>query len=244
VGIVGSRKVTPYGRAVTEKLARELAEQGIVIVSGLALGVDSIAHQACLEGRGGTIAVLPSSVEEVYPVAHRPLARRILERGGALVSEYPTGTPALRQNFIARNRLIAGLSDALLVTEAALKSGSLHTAGFALEQGKTVLAVPGNINSPTSEGTNNLLRTGAILVTSADDVLAALHLKRRVSKRQPVGETPAEQAILDLLAGGVQDGDQLQVRSGLAIELFNQSLTMLEINGDIKAMGGNQWTLR
>jgi DNA processing protein len=243
VGIVGSRKLTHYGRQVTEKLARELAAQGITVISGLALGVDSVAHQAALDGRGGTIAVLPGSVEEVYPSSHRPLAANIREQGGALVSEYPKGTPTLLGNFVARNRIIAGLSDVLLVTEAALKSGSLHTARFALEQGKDVLAVPGNITSVTSEGTNNLIRVGAGLVTCVDDVLRALKLEPQSTKTQITGDTEAEQVIIDLLCRGVSDGNELQQSSQLSIEVFNQSLTMLEINGKVRSLGANQWSL-
>jgi DNA processing protein len=243
VGIVGSRKVSAYGRQVTERLARDLAAQGVVVVSGLALGVDSIAHQAALDGGGGTIAVLPGSVEEIYPPSHHQLARDILGKGGALVSEYPKGTTTLRHNFIARNRIIAGLSDVLLVTEAALKSGSLHTARFALEQGKDVLAVPGNITSATSEGTNNLLRAGAALVTGVDDVLRALKLEPTANKTVITGDSEAEQTIIELLRSGISDGNELQVQSELPITIYNQSLTMLEIQGKIRPMGANHWSL-
>jgi DNA processing protein len=243
VGIVGSRKVSNYGRQVTEQLARALAEQGITIVSGLALGVDSIGHLAALEAGGGTIAVLPGSVEEVYPSSHRQLAGNILAKGGALVSEYPKGTPTLRTNFIARNRIIAALSDVLLVTEAALKSGSLHTARFALEQGKDVLAVPGSITSATSEGTNNLIKAGAKPVTSVDDVLYALGLEPKTTARAIKGETEAEQIIIDLLRNGLSDGNELQMKSELPITIYNQSLTMLEIKGTIRPTGANHWSL-
>jgi DNA processing protein len=243
VGIVGSRKVSSYGRQVTERLARELAGQGVIVVSGLALGIDSLAHRAALDAGGGTIAVLPGSVEEVYPSSHRQLASEIVDRGGALVSEYPKGTPTLRANFIARNRLIAGLSDVLLVTEAALKSGSLHTARFALEQGKDVLAVPGSITSETSEGTNNLLRAGAALVTSVDDVLQALKLEPSANEKMIKGDTEAEQMIIDLLRTGVSDGHELQLQSELPITLYNQSLTMLEIKGLVRPTGANHWSL-
>ena len=243
VGIVGSRKVSPYGRQVTEQLAGELAACGIVIVSGLALGVDSIAHQEALARGGGTIAVLPGSIEDIYPSSHRQLARSITERGGALISEYPAGTPTLRSNFIARNRLIAGLADVLLVTEAALKSGSLHTARFALEQGKDVLAVPGNITSITSEGTNNLLKAGARLVTGIDDVLEVLGLDRNVRQQTVKGDTEAEQILIDLIRAGTTDGNELQVRSKLDITIYNQSLTMLEIQGKIRPIGANNWSL-
>jgi DNA processing protein len=243
VGIVGSRKVSAYGRQVTERLARELAERGVVIVSGLALGVDSIAHQAALDAKGGTIAVLGGPVEDVSPASHRQLAKNIVEQGGAIVSEYPKGSMILRPNFVARNRIIAALSDVVLVTEAALKSGSLHTARFTIELGKDVLSVPGNITSVNSEGTNNLLRVGAQLVTSVDDILHALKLEPANQKLTRVGDTPAEQAILDLLQSGVSDGNELQQGSQLNIDIFNQTLTMLEINGKVRSLGANQWTL-
>ena len=243
VGIVGSRKVSPYGRLVTDRLAAELAGQGIVIVSGLALGVDSIAHQAALDAGGITVAVLPSPLDSVYPASHRQLAARMVRQGGVLLSEYSSGTPTLKINFIARNRLIAALSDVLIVTEAALKSGSLHTARFALEQGKDVFAVPGPITSATAEGVNNLLKHGAGVVTSADDILDSLGIAQRQPALATKGDTEAEQVILDILAAGEHDGLLVHQRSQLPIELFNQSLTMLEINGKIRSLGANQWSL-
>jgi DNA processing protein len=245
VAIVGSRKVTPYGHQITRKLAHNLAEQGIVIVSGLALGVDAIAHQAALEAGGLTIAVLPSPIEQIAPRSHVQLAQRILDGGGALISEYPDGTPPLRPYFVARNRLVAGLCDALLITEAALKSGSLHTARFALEQGKDVLAVPGNITNPIAEGTNNLIRAGAVPITSTEDVLSVLQLRFKAIAPLKVakGANMYEQAIIDLLKTGVTDGEQLQRDSKLDIAAFNQTLTMLELSGKIRALGANNWAL-
>jgi len=244
VAIVGSRKVTTYGRTVTEQLASELARQGVVIISGLAVGVDGIAHRAALAAGGLTIAVLPCGLERIYPASHRQLAEDIVKNGGALVTEYAAGAIAYKLNFIARNRIVAGLADAVLVTEAALKSGTLHTARFALEQGKDVLAVPGNINSPTSEGTNNLIRSGAALVASATDVLQILGLDPTTAKAKVRGSTPAEQLILDFLVAGLQDGSALLAATGLSAASFNQALTMLEISGSIRALGGNQWALR
>jgi DNA processing protein len=244
VGIVGSRKVSPYGREVTAKLSRQLAERGVVIVSGLAFGVDSIAHQGALDGGGQTIAVLPGSIEKIYPASHNQLAGQIIKHGGTLISEYDEGVDVMHHNFIERNRLIAGLSKVLLVTEAALKSGSLHTARFALEQGKDVLAVPGNITSQTSEGTNNLIKAGAGLVNSYADVLHALGLEEKQAKKlKPCGRNEQEQTLLNLIAQGVGDGEELQKQSGLDIKLFNQTLTMLEIGGHVRAIGGNQWVL-
>ncbi|MFA5004105.1 MAG: DNA-processing protein DprA [Candidatus Saccharimonadales bacterium] len=246
VAVVGSRSVTPYGKSVTMQLAGELAAKGIVIVSGLALGVDAIAHRAALEAGGLTIAVLPSGLNHIYPATNRNLAKQILEQGGALVTEYETdGTMSFKANFIARNRIVSGLSDAVLITEAAEKSGSLHTARFALEQGRDVLAVPGNITSPTSVGTNNLIKSGATPVTSVNDVLYALGIDP--SKPQQVkliGATPDEQMLLDLLSRGISDGHELLIKSSIAIPVFNQTLTMLEITGKVRSLGNNHWSLK
>lgn len=245
IAVVGSRKVTSYGRQVTEKLAGELAGHGAVIVSGLALGVDSIAHRACIQAGGQTIAVLPTSLDEIYPASHRQLAQDILKHGGALISEYLSGTPSLKKNFIERNRLVSGISDGVLITEAALRSGTLHTANFALEQGRTVMAVPGDITSPGSEGTNNLLKTGAILITDTEDVLDALQLEVLGQQRQlPLAANQAEQLLLDLLLAGVTEGSDLLEQSGLGPSEFNQTLTMLEITRRIKPLGNNQWGIQ
>jgi DNA processing protein len=244
VAIVGSRGVTPYGKQVTIELAARLAEQGIVIISGLALGVDGLAHQAALEAGGLCVAVLPSPIEKIVPFTNRRLARRIIDQGGALVSEYEEGETPYKQNFIARNRIVAGLADAVLITEAAEKSGSLHTARFALEQGKDVLAVPGNITSPSSVGTNNLLKRGATPVTSYLDVLHILNLEdHQTAAHQVRGRNIHEQTVLDLLLQGVNDGESLLEQSSLSTSQFNQVLTMLEIGGKIRPLGANQWAI-
>jgi len=244
LAIVGSRSVSTYGRQVTAQLARELAEQGIVIISGLALGVDAIAHRAALDAGGLTIAVLPSPVNYPYPSSNASLAERIVTQGGALVSEYSDVNFAFNTNFVARNRLVAGLAQAVLITEAAQKSGSLHTARFALEQGKDVLAVPGNITSPVSVGTNNLIKAGATPVTSYLDVLHTLNLKEhRTKPHQALGRTLNEQTVIDLILRGINDGDELLKQSDLSISEFNQVLTMLEIGGKIRALGSNKWAL-
>jgi DNA processing protein len=244
LAVVGSRSISPYGREVTADLAGKLAEQGVVIISGLALGVDAIAHQAALDAGGLTIAVLPGPVDKIYPATNTALGEEILVRGGALVSEYTSDEYALKQNFIARNRLVAGLAQAVLITEAAEKSGSLHTARFALEQGKDVLAVPGNITAPTSVGTNNLIKAGAIPVTTYSDIMHALGLQdHALTVREVRGRNRHEQIVLDLLLKGVSDGDQLLKQSGLNPSQFNQVLTMLELGGKIHPQGANQWSL-
>jgi DNA processing protein len=243
LSVVGSRKVSPYGRFVTQKLAGGAAGQGLTIVSGLAFGVDALAHQAALDAGGRTIAVLPSSLTQIYPASHRGLAQRILDNGGALVSEYEATPSVRREYFIARNRLISGLSQATLITEAALKSGSLHTARFALEQGRTVLAFPGNINSETSVGTNNLIKAGAVPVTEVDDIFFAMELEAQPQVRILTGSNDAETTLLQLLSTGAQDGDTLLAESRLAVGDYSQALTMLEITGRVRSLGANQWTL-
>jgi DNA processing protein len=245
VAIVGSRKVSVYGKTVTSMLAGELAKAGVVIISGLALGVDSIAHKAALDAGGLTIAVLPCGLDRIYPYSHRGLASQILEQGGALVTEYEQGAEIYPSNFIARNRIVSGLSNAVLITEAAARSGTLSTARFALEQGIEILAVPGNITSPTSAGTNGLIRTGATPATNVDDILHVLGIKRpKTTRKAPTSSNPEEQTLLDLLAAGIQDGSQILEKSGQDISRFNQNLTMLEIRGQIRPLGNNQWELQ
>ena len=243
LAIVGSRKMSPYGRAVTEKLASDLARAGVVIISGLALGVDSAAHRMTIEAHTPTIAVLAGGLDSIHPSSHVGLARSIVEQGGTLISEYPAGMPPLAHQFIARNRIIAALADGVLVTEAALRSGSLHTAAFALDIGKPVFAVPGPITSQLSEGTNELLKTGALLVTEARDILEALHIQAVPKQQKLFGATAAEQSILDTLLTGVSDGTELLTASGLDAASFSQALTMLEIQGQIHALGNNMWRL-
>ncbi|MBI5357787.1 DNA-protecting protein DprA [Candidatus Saccharibacteria bacterium] len=245
LAVVGSRKASSYGRGVTEDLTSSAARAGICIVSGLALGIDSIAHNASLAASGKTIAVLPSGLGNIYPASHRALAKRILQNNGTLISEYPDDFMPRRESFIQRNRIIAGLSDALLVTEAAERSGSLYTARFALEIGKPVLAVPGNINSPTSAGTNNLIKSGAIAVTSEQDIFNALDIKQKDKNEEKVfGDNENETTLIKLLAGGVANGHELLEQSSLAVETFQQTLTILEIKGVVTPLGNNNWKLR
>ncbi len=243
LAVVGSRKITPYGQTVTTRFAREAAEQGIVIVSGLAYGADSIAHRACLEVGGQTIAILPTGLDTIYPAAHRGLAKQIVEKGGAVISEYPPKTTAYAVNFIARNRLVSGISDGVLITEAALKSGTLHTANFALNQGRTVMAVPGNITSPGSVGTNNLIKAGAVPATDISDVFLALDIAFKPITKDVLASSREEAAILEALNSGAREVNELLSVTGLETALFNQTLTMLEINGKIRPMGSGKFGL-
>lgn len=213
-------------------------------MSGLALGIDAIAHKAALDAGGVTIAVMPCGLDTFYPRTNHRLAERIITNGGALISEYPAGEQPSKANFIARNRIVAAIADGVLVIEAATKSGTLHTAGFALDYGRPVMAVPGNITSPMSTGTNRLITTGARLVTRVEDILAEIGVTTEyIQAPFPIGDTPEEVAILKLLARGVRDGEELQQLSGLTPAIYSQTMTMLEINGVIRALGANKWAV-
>lgn len=173
---VGSRKNTPYGRKVAKDIISTIAPLGIVIISGLALGIDALCHGACLEARGKTVAVLANGLDSVYPQSNKYIAQRIVSQNGAIVSEFPLGTVPRKEYFPRRNRIISGLAHGTLVIEAALKSGSMITAYRALQQNREVFAIPGDIYSKTSEGTNNLIAAGAKLVQSAEDLLEEFNL--------------------------------------------------------------------
>jgi len=242
LAVVGTRKVSAYGRYVTDMLAGQAASLGIVIISGLALGIDGIAHKAALNSGGKTVAVLATGLNRIYPASHLNLAREIL-RNGTILSESAADEPIFKATFLKRNRLISGLADAVLITEAAQRSGSLSTARQALEQGKTVMAVPGNITSETSAGTNQLIKTGATPVTSVDDILFAMGLSRSGQSRpENSGRvSPPEQVILDLLAKGVTDQEELAIKSGLDGGQLSGLLVSLEIAGRVRPTGGGHW---
>jgi DNA processing protein len=245
VAIVGTRKPTAYGKEVTHQLAYELASRGVVIVSGLALGVDGLAHRGALEAGGTTIAVLGNGLPRIYPATHRDLAADIVANGGAILSEYAPDEEARPHYFLERNRIVSGLSDAIIITEAAAKSGTLNTAMHALEQGKEIFVVPGNITSPLSAACNELLKQGAVPVTSYRDVLeriAPAILQPQTSLA--LGSTPLEISIISLLKDGVRDGDELLTKTGVKSDEFATTLTMMEISGTIRALGANQWTLK
>lgn len=246
VAIVGSRKPTSYGREVAQKIASDLAKNGIIVVSGMALGIDGIAHTAALEAGGTTIAVLANGVDKFYPSSHRGLGEKIISSGGAILSEYEPGTPALAHQFLERNRLVSGLADAVVVVEAAARSGTLSTATHALEQGKEVFAVPGNITSPLSEGCNKLIKMGAQPLTSTQDILDLIIPESEKTNQTSIfkGATPAENKILEILQSGVRDGEEILKQSNLSASEFNQAITMLEIKDIVKSLGGNKWGLR
>lgn len=241
VGIVGARKFTPYGKEVTASIASTLARAGVVIVSGLALGVDSIAHRACLEVGGKTIAVLPSGIEYIYPASHTALAQNISSKNGLLLSEYPAKFKPFKHSFIERNRIIAALSDVLIITEAATASGSLHTAYFALDLGVPIMAVPGNITSPYSAGTNQLIRTGAQPLLDPQDVLDLLGIQN-TSVLEYIPENETEKILLDLIKSGVTGVNDVISTSKLEVPVAQTYVTMLEMKGVIAAESGH-WKL-
>lgn len=245
VAIVGTRKPTAYGKEITQQLAYELAVRGVVIVSGLALGVDGLAHRGALEAGGTTIAVLGCGLPRIYPSSHRGLADEIVQKGGAILSEYETDEEARPHYFLERNRIVSGLADAIIITEAASRSGTLNTAAHALEQGKEIFVVPGNITSPLSAGCNELLKQGATPTTSYLDVLERIapeSLQPQASLA--LGSTPLETEILAHLQKGIRDGDELLKSIQADSSEFATTLTMLELAGTIRSLGANQWTIR
>ncbi len=240
VAVVGTRRVTPYGRQVTAEISRFLAQNGVTVVSGLARGVDAIAHQTAIQAGGRTIAVLGNGVDVVYPPEHRKLASDIALQG-ALVSDYPLGTPPDGVNFPPRNRIISGLSLATVVVEAGEKSGALITAEFAVEQGRDVFAVPGSILTPQSEGTNRLIEQGARPLLKMAEILDALKLEQIPEKQLTRKLNPAsavEKNLLNCLSQDPMHVDELCGLSGLPISQVSATLTMMELKGIVTQVGG------
>ncbi len=240
VGVVGTRKMTAYGREVTETITTGLVGGGFTVVSGLAYGVDSVAHRVSLACGGKTIAVLGCGVDCVYPKGNEGLAREILEKGGALISEVPLSRWVTRGMFPARNRIISGLSEGVLVTEAAEDSGSLITARLAIEQGREVFAVPGPITSPLSKGPADLIKLGAKLVYSVEDILEEFGMRTTGGGRQTILSSALsreELIIAQLLTNEPKDRDILIRDSGLPVAAFSAVLTGMELKGYVACEG-------
>lgn len=238
--IVGTRRVTAYGRQVAEETSAMLARNGLTVVSGLARGVDAIAHQAALAVGGRTIAVLGCGVDRIYPPEHKRLAEQIIAHG-CILSDYAPGTPPESSNFPPRNRIIAGLSRVTIVIEAGQTSGALITAGFAAEQGREVFAVPGPIHAPQSQGTNNLIQQGAHPLLHPGEVLEVLHLEQVQVQQQARRVIPAdavEAELLKLLGSEPLHVDDIQARSGLSIDKVSATLTLMELKGLVRQVGG------
>jgi DNA processing protein len=235
LAVVGSRNATPQGLKNAHAFARALSDAGLAIASGLALGVDSEAHRGGLAGRGSTLAVLGTGVDVTYPRRNAPLADEILARG-VLVSEFPLGTEPHAGNFPRRNRLISGLARGCLVVEAAVDSGSLITARLAADQGREVFAIPGSIHSPLSKGCHALIKQGAKLVESAEDVLEELGIAAHAPEKTV--ESGAGHELLEKMGFDPCDIDELIARSGLPVETISAALLELELDGKIAGLPG------
>ncbi|MBP3428643.1 MAG: DNA-processing protein DprA [Clostridia bacterium] len=272
VAVVGTRDATAYGLKHTRRIARELAQGGACIISGLALGVDAQAHEGALDVHGRTIAVLGGGHEQFYPEQNRPLMERILAQGGSVISEYPPQMQPGRYTFLDRNRIIAGLSLGVLVTEAPARSGALTTANIALDEGREVFALPGSVENPKSVLPHQLIADGARLVTCGQDILSCVVVERQTPgvrpvrirravikpavpavpqpeaeasapRRMPEGLSPAGQAVYEALCGGEMDFDALCERTGVAADALGSELTMLELDGVIDALPGLRYVL-
>ena len=240
LAVVGSRNATPQGQQTAETFARALAAKGIGIISGLALGIDAAAHRGALAAGGETIAVIGTGADRIYPARNKELALAIAERG-VIVSEFPLGTPALAANFPRRNRIISGLSRGVLVVEAAPESGSLITARLAAEQGREVFAIPGSIHSPVARGCHKLIKQGAKLVETAQDILEELGgYAPTVLEREPAQGTP-ENNILNALGHDPCDLDDLVERTGMGTDLLLGELLTLELAGLIATLPGGRY---
>jgi DNA processing protein len=239
--VVGSRKPSPYGKEVARYFAEILSKAGLCLVSGLARGIDTIVHRVCVEKGHATIAVLGSGLDVIYPAENKDLFKRIVETGGAIISEFPLGTKPKRENFPRRNRIISGLSKGILVIEAGERSGTLITARWAQEQGKEVFSIPGNIFSEQSKGTNFLLKEGAIPVTHPLEILHYLGLdsEKTLSEEKPDIEiTEEEKTILEILSLGPTHFEELAEKTKLSPPLLLQILTELEFKNLIKSLPG------
>lgn len=239
VAIVGTRRVTVYGRQIAEEIATCLAASGVVVVSGLARGVDAIAHDAALKAGGRTYAVLGSGVDRIYPPENTRLAEKISTQG-ALISDYAPGTPPDGVNFPPRNRIISGLSTAVVVIEAGETSGALITASFAGEQGRDVYAVPGNIHAPQSIGTNRLIQQGAHPLLKPEDLLEELDLRQVPQQRAARSVLPTDAVEARLYAQLGKEPlhvDEIRAQTGLSIEIVSATLTVMELKGMVRQIG-------
>ena len=244
IGVVGSRRLSRYGEKVAEDFSREFARAGLTVVSGFARGADCVAHKACIANGSPTVAVFGCGLDVCYPAEHRGMIDGIIMNGGAIVSEYPLGTKPLQYHFPERNRIISGMSRATFLAQAAKKSGSLITVRYAIEQGRDVFAVPGNIYAAENEGANELLREiPAALAICPDDVLDALHVKRATVEKQAVELSLSESQIVDALHDGELHFEDLLSVTELSVSELTNALFNLELNGLIQNTGGNYYSL-
>ncbi|MCA9916758.1 MAG: DNA-processing protein DprA [Anaerolineales bacterium] len=246
VAVVGTRRLTAYGRQVTRDLVAGLVQNNITVVSGLARGIDAIAHKTAVELGGRTLAVLGSGLDCIYPADNRTLAQEMTQGQGAIISEYGLGVQPEAKNFPPRNRIISGLSLGVIIIEAGLRSGALITTNFALEQNREIFAVPGNITSPASQGPNKLIQEGAKLVTKIEDVLEELNLHmvaERTAVQLVLPETAEEIALYSQLSGQPLHIDELSRATGLPSALVSSTLTLMELKGMVQQVGGMNYVL-
>lgn len=256
IAVVGSRRASPYGLSMAESISQQLAEYDITVVSGMARGIDTYAHHGALKGRGRTIAVLGCGLDIAYPSENKALMKKIAENG-AVISEYLPGMQPLPQNFPARNRIISGLSQGVVVIEASERSGSLITANFALEQGREVFALPGNINNKSSRGTNNLIKEGAKLVTDIQDILEELNLEKGANnnynnfdednekfKKLLHKLDTEEQKVVECICHKPMHIDEMVSKTELNIQTLNSILVMMELKGIVEQQPGKIFGLR
>ena len=248
LGVVGTRKHSAYGQQVTENMTRDLVNNNLTIVSGMALGIDSIAHETAIKNGGKTIAVLGTGLDRqsIYPSSNRYLFDQIILSGGGVVSEFPPGTQPLRYIFPLRNRIISGLSLGILVVEAGEKSGALITSNLALEHNREVFAVPGSIYSESSKGPNKIIKLGAQAVTSATDIVEALNLKQATSyieSKKIIPDSPEEEKILEYLSHEPLHVDDLIRLTKLDTSTINSTLTIMEMKGAARNLGGMRYVL-
>lgn len=246
VAVVGTRRLTVYGRQVTQDLVRGLVRNNVTVVSGLARGIDAVAHQTAIDMGGRTIAVLGSGLDQLYPPENRALARKIVDGHGAILSEFALGVRPEARNFPPRNRVISGLALGVIVVEAGQRSGALITADFALEQNREVFAVPGNVNSPASQGTNRLIQQGAKLVTGVEDVLEELNLSmvpEKAAVQMTMPETAEEALLLTYLTHQPRHIDELIRQAELPSALVSSTLALMELKGMVQQVGGMNYVL-
>lgn len=246
VAIVGTRRVTAYGKEMAYRISFDLAKAGVTIVSGLALGVDGVAHRAALEAGGRTLAVLGSGIDVLYPGRHRDLAGKIEEQG-AVITEYPPGTQPDRFNFPPRNRIISGLSRGVVVIEAPERSGALITVDFAAEQGRDAFAVPGPVHAPASAGCHRILREGATLVRSAEDILEDLHIRPIDHEERETdisNLSMEERRLLSVLTSQPQHIDDIAAQIGKTVSEVSGELMMLELQGSVHSSGSGYYSRR
>ncbi len=239
--IVGTRRPSPYGQQATLQIAGQLADSGLTIVSGMAPGIDTFSHRICVEKRKRTIAVLGTGLDEssIYPQQNLELSRKIIENNGCLISELPPKTHGSNFTFPKRNRIISGLSLAVLVVEGKEKSGSLITAKYAKEQRKKIFAVPGPIFSSNSKGPNNLIKNGAVLVENANDILKELNLAPIIKQKELLAENKEEKLILMALSQEPLYIDKIIEKTKLNASIVSTTLALMEISGKIRNLGGN-----